>query len=76
MKNWSFLSALGLLQDHRIYFLKEQRTLFFRIMELVLPSFPEVQVKDLKGMLQDCRRYESMRYRDQDLVFTDRIPLL
>ena len=45
-------------------------------MELVLPSFPEVQVKDLKGMLQDCRRYESMRYRDQDLVFTDRIPLL
>ena len=57
-------------------FLKEQRSLFLRLMDRVLPAFPNYRVRDIKGMLRDCKNYESFRYKDEDLVATDRIPLL
>ena len=68
-KNSSFINALNLSKIPRIYFLKEQRPQFTKILRSQQPILKQENLShdDALSCIRDDKKYETIRVEEPDL---------
>lgn len=81
IRNTIFINALELKKNQRIYFLKEQRPLFVKILRSLLPLFEQKyetysKIEQLLSCIREDYKYETVRVMEPDLFEYRHLPIV
>lgn len=78
VKNSSFISALQLARFPKIYFLKEQKPQFMKILKKLVGTFEKqhMSLADAFDCISEDQRYDTIRIEEPDLFQFKPLPLL
>lgn len=69
-KNTSFINALELTKYPRIFFLKEQKPTFIKVLKQLLPLFEQkngLKYENLIGFIKEDKKFDTIRVAEPDL---------
>lgn len=77
-KNSSFVNALQLKKYPRVYFLKEQKPQFMKILKSLtgILSQENMTLEDATGCISEDTKYDSIRVAEPDLTVHKPLPIL
>lgn len=78
VKNSSFLRALEIDKYPKIYFLKEQKPQFIKILRQLGPQLASVNmtIEDAVSSISEDRKYDTIRVEEPDLFRFQPLPIL
>jgi ATP-dependent helicase/DNAse subunit B len=78
VKNSSFIRALELVKYPKIYFLKEQKPQFIKILRKLITTLQQenMTIDDAYNCIQEDQKYDTIRVEEPDLCAYRSLPLL
>lgn len=78
VKNSSFIRALELVKYPKIYFLKEQKPQFIKILRKLITTLQQenMTIDDAYNCIQENQKYDTIRVEEPDLCAYRPLPLL
>ncbi|CDW82611.1 leucine-rich repeat and iq domain-containing protein 3 [Stylonychia lemnae] len=78
-KNTSFINALELSKYPKIYFLKEQKPMFIKILKQLMPLFEQknnLKLEELVACIKEDNLFDTIRVAEPDLFEFKQFPLI